>query len=157
MYERKASALVILIAGIGILAAGCSSSSTSAASSPSATTTASSPSAAATSATPAATSATPAASVGALPAADCTIIKPISASAIAQLTPLQTDSKTKAAAAIKAYVAQLETAESKLTSTQGKADLNALITALEKSGTEPQTEATTAITAALGKVGAACP
>jgi hypothetical protein len=155
MYERKASALVILIAGIGILAAGCSSSSTSAASSPSAAATSATP--AATSATPAATSATPAASVGALPAADCTIIKPISASAIAQLTPLQTDSKTKAAAAIKAYVAQLETAESKLTSTQGKADLNALITALEKSGTEPQTEATTAITAALGKVGAACP
>jgi hypothetical protein len=160
MYKRKASTVVILISGIGFLAAGCSSSSsTSAATSPSATITAS-PSAAATSAaatSAAATSATSAGSSGPVTAADCTIIKPISASAVSTLIPLQTDSKTKAAAAIKAYVAQLTTAESKVTSAKGKADLNALITALEKSETESKAAATTAMTAALGKVGSACP
>jgi hypothetical protein len=152
MYERKASVIVILIAGIGFLAVGCSSSGSSAASSPPAATTASSPAAAA-----AATSATPAAAAGALPAADCAILKPISASAISTLTPLATDSKAKAAAALKAYIAQLKTAESKLTSAQAKADLTPLITGLEKSETETQAQSTPVITAALGKLGSACP
>ena len=151
MYERKASAIAILIAGIGFLAAGCSSSnSSSAASSPSAATTASSPAAAA-------TSAAPTAAAGALPAADCAILKPISASAISKLTPLATDPKAKSAAALKAYIAQLETAESKLTSAQAKADLMPLITGLEKSETETQAQSTPVITAALGKLGSACP
>ena len=151
MYERKASAIAILIAGIGFLAAGCSSSnSSSAASSPSAATTASSPAAAA-------TSAAPTAAAGALPAADCAILKPISASAISKLTPLATEPKAKAAAALKSYIAQLETAEGKLTSAQAKADLTPLITGLEKSETETQAQSTPVITAALGKLAAACP
>jgi len=154
MYERKASAIVILIAGIGFLAAGCSSS-TSAASSPSASATASSPSAAATSA--AATYATPTAAAGALPAADCAILKPISASAIGKLTPIATDSKAKAAAALKSYIAELETAEGKLTTAKAKADLTPLITGLKKSETETQAQSTPVITAALGKLGSACP
>jgi len=154
MYERKASAIVIGIAGIGFLAAGCSSS-TSAASSPSASATASSPSAAATSA--AATYATPTAAAGALPAADCAILKPISASAISKLTPLATEPKAKAAAALKSYIAELETAEGKLTSAQAKADLTPLITGLKKSETETQAQSTPVITAALGKLGSACP
>ena len=150
MYERKASSIVILMAGIGMLAAGCSSSSTSAASSPSATTAASSPSAAA-------TSATPTAAAGALPAADCAILKPISASAISKLTPLATDPKAEAAAALKSYIAELKAAEAKLTSAQAKADLTPLITGLEKSETETQAQSTPVITAALGKLGSACP
>jgi hypothetical protein len=150
MYERKASSIVILMAGIGMLAAGCSSSSTSAASSPSATTAASSPSAAA-------TSAAPTAAAGALPAADCAVLKPISASAISKLTPLATDPKAEAAAALKSYIAELKAAEAKLTSAQAKADLTPLITGLEKSETETQAQSTPVITAALGKLASACP
>lgn len=145
MYERRASAIAVLLAGIGFLAAGCSSSAPSAASS-STTTPASSPSATATSATAA----------GMLPAADCTILKPISASAISKLTPIATYPKAKAAAALKSYIAQLETAKGKLTSAQAKADLTALITGLEKSETETQAQATPVITTALGKLGLAC-
>jgi hypothetical protein len=154
MYERKASAIVILIAGIGFLAAGCSSS-TSAASSPPATTTAASPSAASPSA--AVTSATSATAAGPITAADCAILKPISASAISKLTPIATDSKAKAAAALKSYIAELETAEGKLTTAKAKADLTPLITGLKKSETETQAQATPVITAALGKLGSACP
>jgi type IV pilus biogenesis protein CpaD/CtpE len=143
MYERRASAIAVLLAGIAFLAAGCSSSSspTSAASSPPAAT----------------TPATPTAAADALPAADCAILKPISASAISTLTPIASDSKAKAAAAMKSYIAELETAEGKLTSAQAKADLEPLITGLEKSATETQAQSTPVITAALGKLGAACP
>jgi hypothetical protein len=105
----------------------------------------------------AATSATPAAAAGALPAADCAILKPISASAISTLTPLATEPKAKAAAALKSYIAQLETTEGKLTSAQAKADLTPLITGLKDSETETQAQSTPVITAALGKLGSACP
>jgi len=146
MYERRASAIAVLLAGIAFLAAGCSSSSAPSAAS-SSTAPASSPSAAA----------TPTAAADALPSADCAILKPISASAISTLESLASDSKAKAAAAMKSYIAQLETAEGKLTSAQAKADLEPLITGLEKSATETQAQSTPVITAALGKLGAACP
>jgi hypothetical protein len=146
MYEGKASAAVALLAGIGLVtAAGCSSSPG-----------AGSPSASSSSSSSAAAS-TPTASSGALPAADCTVIKPIAASAVSKLTPLAHESKAKAAAGITSYIAQLQTAGSKLTSAQAKADINSLITALEKSPAETQAQATAAITAALTKLGAACP
>jgi hypothetical protein len=150
MYEGKASAIAALLAGIGFLAAGCSSStSTTSAASSAATTPASSPSAASTSAASEAT--------GALPAADCAILRPISTSAIGKLTPLATEPKATAAAALKSYIAELETAEGKLTSAQAKADLTPLITGLKKSETETQAQSTPVITAALGKLGSACP
>jgi hypothetical protein len=84
-------------------------------------------------------------------------MKPISASAISTLTPIASEPKAKALASINAYVAKLKTAESKLTSAAAKADLQTLITALQKSTTETQAQATPAMTAALGKVGSACP
>jgi hypothetical protein len=148
MYERRASAIAVLLTGIAFLAAGCSSSSAPSTAS-SSTTPASSPSSAT-------TSATPTTAAGMLPAADCTILKPISASAISKLTPIATYPKAKAAAALKSYIAELETAEGKLTSAQAKADLTALITGLEKSETETQAQATPVITTALGKLGLAC-
>jgi len=152
MYKRKASAIVVLLAGIGFLATGCStsSSSTTSAASSAAATPASSPSAAS-------ASATPAAAAGALPAADCAILKPISGSAISTLTPLATDPKAKAAAALTSYIAQLETAAGKLTSAQAKADLAPLITGLKKSETQTQAQSAPVITAALGKLATACP
>jgi hypothetical protein len=58
---------------------------------------------------------------------------------------------------MKSYVGELMAAEGKLTSATAKADLASFVTALEKSATESQSQATTQILAALGKLGKACP
>jgi hypothetical protein len=151
------SLTVLALAAAGLLAAGCSSSSSSSSSVPAATSPAASATAAATSpaATPAASS--PAAAVGKPSAADCKIIKPISASAIAKLTPLSTESKAKATAGMQAYIATLTAAEAKLTSAGGKKAVGDFIASLEKSQTESTSQATTLMIAALGTLGTACP
>jgi hypothetical protein len=137
MYQGKAWVAATLLAGVGFLAAGCGSNSNAA-----------SPSASAVSRTTAPS--------GALPAADCTILRPIAGSAITKLTPLASEPKAKAAAALKSYLAQLETAESHLASALGKADLKPLITALQKSPTETPGTSGPAILAAITKLSTAC-
>jgi len=152
------SLTVLALAAAGLLAAGCSSSSSSSSSVPAATSPAASATAAATSpsATPPAAS-SPAAAVGKPSAADCKIIKPISASAIAKLTPLSSEPKAKATAGMQAYIATLTAAEAKLTSAGGKKAIGDFITSLEKSQTESTSAATTLMIAALGSLGKACP
>ena len=152
------SLTVLALAAAGLLAAGCSSSSSSSSSVPAATSPAASATAAATSpsATPPAAS-SPAAAVGQPSAADCKIIKPISASAIAKLTPLSSEPKAKATAGMQAYIATLTAAEAKLTSAGGKKAIGDFITSLEKSQTESTSAATTLMIAALGSLGKACP
>jgi hypothetical protein len=137
MYQGKAWVAAAFLAGTGFLAAGCGSNSNTA-----------SPSASAVS--------RPTVPSHALPAADCTILRPIAGSAITELTPLASEPKAKAAAALKSYLAHLETAESHLASMLGKADLKPLITAMQKSLTEPPGTAESAIIAALTKLSVAC-
>jgi hypothetical protein len=146
MYQR-ASLAAVAVASVGLLVAGCSSSSSSGSS-------AASPSPTSGASTPAASSS--AAGGGAVSAADCAIIGPIASSAVAKLTPLSTEPKAQAEATLKAYLAQVEAADAKLTSAGGKKVLGAYITALEKSTTESTAEATTQMTAALGALGSAC-
>jgi hypothetical protein len=147
------SVTVLALAASGLLAAGCSSSSSS---STTTATAASSPAASSPAATATQAASSPAAAAAAPSAADCKIIGPIAASAITQLTPLQTDSKAAAAAAMKTYLTTLETADAKLTSPGGKAVLGGFITALEKSSTESTSQATATVTAALGSLSSAC-
>jgi hypothetical protein len=90
-------------------------------------------------------------------AADCKIISPISAGVIKVLTPLQTESTSKAEAGIKAYIATLSTDEAKLTSPAGKAALGSFISSLEKSLTESTSAATGTLTTAIGNLSTACP
>jgi hypothetical protein len=152
MYGRMSPAVVALLAGMALLAAGCSSTSSPA---PSAASGSAAPSTSSAGATPfessPAPAGTPSPSAGALTAADCKVIKPISSSVIGTLTPLQSEPKAKANAALKSYVAQLQTAESHVTSTAGKADLGALASALQKSETAGAS-ATSQIVAAIGKL-----
>jgi len=142
MRHRTIPALALL-ALAGSFAAGCSSSTAT----PSSSATVSSSSAAA-------MTSSAAASAAALPAADCAVIKPISTGAIATLVPIQSDSKTAAAAAMGKYLTQLNTALSQLTSAQAKTDLGAFISALSHaSSTASQAQ----VTAALGKLSTDCP
>jgi hypothetical protein len=99
----------------------------------------------------------PAAAVGKPSATDCKIIKPISASAIAKLTPLSTEPKAQATAGMTAYIATLTAAEAKLTSAGGKKAISDFITSLQKSQTESTSKATTLMIGALGSLGKACP
>lgn len=150
MVQRSSLSVLAVLAVGGALIAGCSSSSSST----------SAP--AATSSAPAATTSaasSPAASAAAtgVSAADCKIISPISAGVISTLAPLQTESTSKAAAGIKAYVTKLSGDEAKLTSTAGKAALGSFISALEKSLTESTSAATGTITTAIGNLSSACP
>jgi hypothetical protein len=147
MSGRKSPAVVALLAGMGLLAAGCSSTSSPASS-------AGTTSAAATpfESSPApATTSSPSPSTGALTAADCQVIKPISSSVIGTLTPLQTEPKAKANAALAAYAAKLRTAEGHVTSSGAKADLEALASSLQKSETVGAA-AQSQIVAAIGKL-----
>jgi hypothetical protein len=151
------SLTVLALAAAGLLAAGCSSSSSSSSSVPAATSPAASATAAATSPASSPAASSPAAAVGKPSAADCKIIKPISASAIAKLTPLSSEPKAKATAGMQAYIATLTAAEAKLTSAGGKKAIGDFITSLEKSQTESTSAATTLMIAALGSLGKACP
>jgi hypothetical protein len=160
MFQRK-SLSVLTLAAAGLLAAGCSSSSSSSSSVPVATSPPASATAASPSATPPAPSSpavsTPALIAGPPSAADCKIIKPISAAAIGNLTPVSSEPKAKATATLTAYIATLTAAEAKLTTTGGKKAIADFITSLQKSETESTSQATTLMIGALGTLGKACP
>jgi len=155
------SLTVLALAAAGLLAAGCSSSSSSSSSVPAATSPPASATAAATSpsATPPAPSSpavsTPALVAGPPSAADCKIIKPISAAAIGNLTPVSSESKAKGIATLTAYIATLKAAEAKLTTTGGKKAIDDFIASLQKSETESTSKATTLMIGALGTLGKA--
>jgi hypothetical protein len=70
---------------------------------------------------------------------------------IGTLTPLQSEPKAKANAALSAYVAQLRKAESHVAFPTAKADLEALASALQKSETAGAA-AESQIVAAIGKL-----
>jgi hypothetical protein len=153
--RSRLCALAVLAAGAALVAGCSSSSSSSSSSTPSASapaSTAPASSAPATSASaPASTAAATAVSV-----ADCKIINPISTGVAAKLMPLQSESKAKAEAGIKAYLAELTADEAKLTSPAGKAALGAFIKSLAESLTESTSAATTTLTTAIGALGSAC-
>jgi hypothetical protein len=69
---------------------------------------------------------------------------------------MESESTTKAAAAMTTYIGQLTADEAKLTSAAGKAALSAYIADLGKAETESTSAATTTITSALGTLSAAC-
>jgi hypothetical protein len=146
MNNRKASVVVALLAATGLLTVGCGGSSSNKAAKSASPTMSSS-----------AAAATPSpASIAALPPADCAIIKPIGTQAISTLGPLQSKPKAAAAAGMKKYLTKLHTAESHLTSPKAKADLNALISALQNSAKDPAAAATL-VPAAIGKLSTDCP
>jgi hypothetical protein len=89
-------------------------------------------------------------------AADCKIIKPIASNAISQLTPLQSDSSSAAAAAINSYVTTLKADEAKLTSAGGKQLISSYIAALEKLPSQSTAEGSASMTEQVGKLTAAC-
>lgn len=150
MFQRSSLTVVAVLAVGGALIAGCSSSSSSSSSAP-----ASAP-AATTSAAATTAASSPAAAATGVSAADCKIINPISSSVITTLTPLQSESTTKAAADLKAYVAKLTADEAKLTSPAGKAALGSFISAIQKALTETPSQATGAIETAITNLGSAC-
>jgi hypothetical protein len=147
MFQRSSLTTVAVLAAGGALIAGCSSSSSSSSSAPA--------SAAAATTSAAATASSPAAATG-ISAADCKIISQVSGSVISTLTPLQSESTSKASAALKAYVATLSADENKLTSAGGKAALNAFINAVLKASTETPSQATGGLETAIGNLGSAC-
>jgi hypothetical protein len=153
MFQRSSLTVLAVLTVGGALIAGCSSSSSSSSSAP-----ASAP-AATTSAAASAPASSPAASAATtgVSAADCKIISSISGSVISTLTPLQSESTSKAAAALKAYVATLTADEAKLTSAGGKAALGSFIAAVQKASTETPSEATAGLETAIGNLGSACP
>jgi len=149
MFQRSSLTVLAVLAVGGALIAGCSSSSSSSSSAP-----ASAP-AATTSAAASAPASSSAAATG-VSAADCKIINPISSSVITTLAPLQSESTSKAAADLKAYVATLTADEAKLTSPAGKAALGSFISAIQKALTETPSQATGALETAITNLGSAC-
>jgi hypothetical protein len=155
MSRRSSLSALAVLAASGALIAGCSSSSSSSTTTPTAPATSASVSA------PAATTSAPASSTAASSstkpsAADCVTINKISSGVVSTLTPLQTESTAKATVALKAYLAKLTTEEATLTSPGGKAALGSFITAIGKSLTETQAQATTTLTTAIGNLSSAC-
>jgi len=150
MFQRSSLSVVAALAVGGALIAGCSSSSSSSSSAP-----ASAP-AATTSAAATTAASSPAAAATGVSAADCKIINPISSSVITTLTPLQSESTSKAATDLKAYVAKLTADEAKLTSPGGKAAVSSFISALKKAQNESTSTATGTLTTAIGNLGSAC-
>jgi NitT/TauT family transport system substrate-binding protein len=149
MFQRSSLSALAVVAVGGALIAGCSSSSSSSSSAPA--------SAAATSAaaSPTASSA-PSGTTTSISAADCKIINQVSGGVISTLTPLQSESTSKATASLKAYVATLNADEAKLTSAGGKAALGAFIAAVQKASTETVSQATSGLEGAIGNLGSAC-
>jgi hypothetical protein len=150
MFQRSSLSVVAVLAVGGALIAGCSSSSSSSSSAPA------SASAATTSAAPSTAASSPAASATGVSAADCTIISGVSSGVVKELLPLQTESTSKAAASMKAYIATLQADEAKLTSPAGKAALGSFIATLQKSLTETQAQATGPLTTAMGTLSTVC-
>ena len=157
MSRRSSLTVLAVLAASGALIAGCSSSSSSSSSTPTAAATSAPASASAPATSASAPASSTAASSSTKPsAADCVTINKISSGVISTLTPLQTESTAKATVALKAYLAKLTTEEATLTSPGGKAALGSFITALGKSMTETQAQATTTLTTAIGNLSSAC-
>jgi threonine dehydratase len=159
MSRPSSLSILAVLAASGALIAGCSSSSSSSSSAPTAsataaTTSASAP-ASATSASASATSTTANSSTKPS-AADCVTINKISSGVVAVLAPLQTESTAKADAALQGYISLLTTQQATLTSPAGKAALGSFITAFKKAQTEPESQATTTVTTAIGNLAAEC-
>jgi hypothetical protein len=144
MPRRPSLTVLAVLAASGALITGCTSSGSSSSSTP----TASATSAPATS-TAAGSSAKPS-------AADCTIISNISSGVITTLEPLESESPSKAAATLKAYLAKLSTQQAQLTSPAGKAAVASFVTALEKASNETPAQATPGLTTAIGNLASAC-
>jgi hypothetical protein len=144
MRHRVISGLALL-ALAGSLVAGCSSAAKAPASS-----TTSSPAAATTASASVSASASAA---GALPAADCAVIKPIASGAATSLAPVATEPSAAAATTMATYITQLSEALAKVTSTQGKADLGAFIADLKTASAANAA----AIQAAIQKLSTDCP
>ena len=157
MSRRSSLTVLAVLAASGALIAGCSSSSSSSSSTPTAAATSAPASVSAPATSASAPASSTAASSSTKPsAADCVTINKISSGVISTLTPLQTESTAKATVALKAYLAKLTTEEATLTSPGGKAALGSFITALGKSMTETQAQATTTLTTAIGNLSSAC-
>jgi hypothetical protein len=159
MSRRSSLSALVVLAASGALIAGCTSAGSSSSSTPTAPATSAAASASA--AAPVTSASTSASSTAAgsstkPSAADCVTINKISSGVIATLTPLQTESTSKATVALKAYLATLTTQEATLTSPGGKAALGSFITAIGKSMNETQAQATTTLTTAIGNLAAAC-
>jgi hypothetical protein len=148
MPRRPSLTVLAVLAASGALIAGCSSSS----STPTATTSTpvSTPTAVTSAASTAASSSTKPS------AADCTIISNISSGVITTLEPLESESPSKAAATLKAYLAKLSTQQAQLTSPAGKAAVASFVTALEKASNETPAQATPGLTTAIGNLASAC-
>jgi hypothetical protein len=148
MPRRPSLTVLAVLAASGALIAGCSSSS----STPTATTSTpvSTPTAVTSAASTAASSSTKPS------AADCTIISNISSGVITTLEPLESESPSKAAATLKAYLAKLSTQQAQLTSPAGKAAVASFVTALEKASNETAAQATPGLTTAIGNLASAC-
>jgi hypothetical protein len=158
MMSKRTSlqGLALVVAAAGLAAAGCSSSGSSSATS-AASSAASKASSAASSAISSAASAAASAAGGSVSAADCKVLKPVASNALSVLTPLQSESGSKANAAIASYVTSLKAIEAKLTSAGGKQLMNGYIAALEKLPTESTAAASTAMAEQMGKLTLACP
>jgi hypothetical protein len=147
MPRRPSLTVLAVLAASGVLIAGCTSSSSSSSSTPTASVS--------TSASAPATS-TAAGSSTKPSAADCTIISNISSGVITTLEPLESESPSKAAATLKAYLAKLSTQQAQLTSPAGKAAVASFVTALEKASNETAAQATPGLTTAIGNLASAC-
>jgi hypothetical protein len=149
MSRRSSLTVLAVLAASGALIAGCSSASSSSSSTPTAS---------ATSATASAPASSTAASSSTEPsAADCVTLNKISSGVVAMLIPLQTESTSKAAVALKGYLALLTTEAATLKSPAGKAALGSFIKALEKAQNETTAQATSTVTTAITNLSAACP
>jgi hypothetical protein len=149
------SLTVLAVAAAGLLVAGCSSSSSPSTTAAAATTPATTPAASSPAASPTMVTSSPA-GAGKVSAADCEIIGSVSASAISKLTVLSTEPKSKTAATMKAYLSELEKDDTFVTSAAGKKVLGTYISTLEKTTSEPASEATAQMTTELGVLGSAC-
>src|ERR1700684_2155852 len=143
MSRRSSLTVLAVLAASGALIAGCSSSSSSSSSTPTAAATSATSASAPASSTAAGSSTKPS-------AADCVTINKISSGVVAVLEPLQTESTAKATAALKGYVALLNTQAATLNSSKGKAALASFIAAFKKAETEPEAKASTTVTTAIG-------
>ena len=153
---------VIAVGGCCAVLAACSSSNASSAASTVSSAASSAASAASSAASAVASAASSAASaagsgVSGVSAADCVIIKQVDSSAISTLVPLQSESKTKAAADLATYLTQLQADAAKLTSAKGKKVMGDWIADVQKLATESTADATATVTGGLAELSAACP
>ena len=153
-YGRAALAAGVACAAVAACSSSGSSSSSSAAATASVT---SAPPATGTSASAAPSSPTASPVSTTISKADCVVIKKVDTSAIATLEPMQSESKTQAAASMQTYLGQLNADLATLTSAKGKAVLSTWISDVKKTTTETTSAATTTVLGGLNTLSKACP